>query len=97
MSEMERNKGKLIPVEMDTEHFTEDEWDDLYDNGLVAIDGEVYRVEWEVKHDTEDYSFREVTVNEDGSITFHTYHYNGGAFWTEVVESELKRQDRGKE
>ena len=29
---------------------------------------------------------------DDKSIYFESYHYNGGAHWTEVVEAELKKQ-----
>ena len=91
MSSYERNKGRLIPVNIDTEHFTEDDWDDLIDNGFAVIDNEIYEVVWEVQSDTDDYEFANVTINEDGSIDFHTMHYNGGAYWTEVIEQELKR------
>lgn len=91
MSDMERNKGKLIPVEIETEHLTDDDIDDLVDNDFVRIDGDWYRVEFEVKGETEFPAFSDVTKNEDGTISFHTYHYNGGAYWTEVIEWELSK------
>lgn len=92
MSEVERNKGKLIPTGIDTELFNEDDFDNLFENGFVEIDGEIYEVQWEVKRDTDtpDY-FADVTENPDGSIDFHTRHYNGGAHWTEVVEHALEK------
>lgn len=92
MSEVERNKGRLIPVNIDTEHYTEDDFDDLYAEGFVNINGEIYEVQWEVKRDTDtpDY-FADVTENPDGSIDFHTMHYNGGGHWAEVVEEVLNR------
>jgi len=93
MSSYERNKGKLIPTGMDTEHFTEDDWENLYEQGFFDIDGEVYEVVWEVKRDGDQYEFAEVNVNEDGSIDFHTLHYNGGAHWTEVVEEALMKME----
>ncbi|MNG18263.1 hypothetical protein D3C84_1023130 [compost metagenome] len=89
MSDMEHNKGKLIPTNIDTENFTEDDFENLEENGFVVIDGEVYSVEWEIKRG-ELYDFAYVDENEDGSISFNTYHYNGAAHWTEVVESALK-------
>lgn len=90
MSDMERNKGKLIPVNIDTENFTDEDFDTLFENNIYIIDGEPYEVVWEVRRDTSSSDFADVKVNEDGSIDFHTYHYNGGAYWTEVVEDALK-------
>ena len=92
MSEYERNKGKLIPVGVDTEHFTDDDFETYAENGFAVIDGEVYEVQWEVKRDYDAPEFADVHVNEDGSIDFHTYHYNGGAHWTEIIEDVIKRQ-----
>lgn len=91
MSEVERNKGRLIPTDIDTEHFTDDNWDDVYSEGMVCIDGELYTVEWEVESEI-DYDFVEVKENADGSIDFHTMHYNGGAHWAEVVEHKLNER-----
>lgn len=89
MSEMEWNKGKLIPAGVDTEHFTEDEFEAYQENGFVVIDGEIYEVQWEAQRQ-ELYDFAHVKQNEDGSIDFNTYHYNGGGHWTEVVEDALE-------
>lgn len=91
MSEMEHNKGKLIPVDVDTEHFTEEDYEQYTENGFAVIDGEIYEVEWEVRRG-ELYDFAYVTENEDSSIDFNTYHYNGGAHWTEVVENALDKE-----
>lgn len=90
MSDMERNKGKLVPTGVDTEHFTEEDFDTYSENGFAVMDGEVYEVIWDVKGDTDCCEFAEVTENEDGSIDFHTMHYNGGAYWLEVIEDQLK-------
>ena len=87
---MERNKGKLIPTGVDTEHFTEEDFDTYSENGFAVMDNEVYEVVWDVKSDTDCYGFAEVKENEDGSIDFHTFHYNGGAYWLEVIEDQLK-------
>lgn len=97
MSDMERNKGKLFPCEIgDIESkFPDadfDDFDDLeYDTNdeFICINTSLFRVEWEVKKDSEVPEFAEVNTNEDGSINFHTYHYNGGGHWTEIVESGL--------
>lgn len=90
MSEMEHNKGKLIPINLDLENYDEDTIEELlHDNGWELIDGEVYSVEWEVKRG-ELYDFAQVKKNDDGSIDFNTYHYNGGGHWTEVVENALE-------
>ena len=89
MSDMERNKGKLVPTDITTEGFTDGDWDEFYEKGLYAINGKVYSVIWEVEQDTDCSEFADVVVNEDGTINFHTYHYNGGAHWSEVVGDEL--------
>lgn len=88
MSEMEHNKGKLIPTNIDTELFDEEAFEQYTENGFVVIDGEIYSVEWEVKRG-ELYDFAYVDEHEDGSISFNTWHYNGGGHWTEVVEDAL--------
>jgi len=89
MSEMERNKGKLIPIGVDTELFSEEDFDTYTDNGFIIIDGEVYSVEWEVNGETDFPQFADIKQNTDGSISFHTYHYNSGC-WIELVEDALK-------
>ena len=89
MSGMEWNKGKLFPIGVDTEHLTEDEFEAYQENGFVVIDREIYKVEWEA-HCAELYDFAHVKENEDGSIDFNTYHYNGGGHCTEVVERALE-------
>lgn len=92
MSSRERNKGKLIPLNIDTENFTEEDWETCYENGQVIIDDEVFDVEWEIKRDTDSYGFVDVAENEDGTINFHTLHYNGGGDLSEVIKDELERQ-----
>lgn len=109
MSEMEHNKGKLIPFEMNEEvakqlvlaadadneegfsSYLEQVEEDYtwFDEDLCKINGKWYKSVFEIKSG-ELYGFAEAKVNEDGSIDFNTYHYNGGAHWTEVVERALK-------
>ena len=89
MSDYERNKGKLIPVGVDTEHFTDEDFEAYTENGFAVIGVEVYEVQWEVERANDVPEFADVNVNEDGSIDFHTYHYNGGGHWTEVIEDAL--------
>ena len=109
MSEMEHNKGKLIPFDLTEEvakalveakgeslesyydSYLEQMSDDYtwYDEDLAKIAGKWYKVEFEIKRG-ELYGFAEAVANEDGSINFNTYHYNGGGHWTEVVEGALK-------
>lgn len=87
MSAVERNKGKLIPV--DTSTLTKDQCVEPWDYGMMEIRTKFYKVEFEIKGD--DYcDFAEVTENKDGSIDFHTMHYNGGAGLEEVIESGMK-------
>lgn len=110
MSEMEHNKGKLVPFEMNEEvakalveakgALDESEGYDSYleqvednctyfDEDLCEINGKWYKVDFEIRRG-ELYGFAEAQENKDGSIDFNTYHYNGGAHWTEVVERALK-------
>ena len=89
MSDYERNKGKLIPVGVDTENFSDEDFEAYTENGFAVIDGGVYAVQWEVERANDVPEFADVHVNEDGSIDFHTYHYNGGGHWTEVIEDAL--------
>ena len=101
MSCTERNKGKLTPVtiedikkEYPSEFKPEDpdfeEGEFFYETSgkYVKLKGQYYKIDWEARGDT-DLDFADVTKQEDGSILFHTMHYNGGAYWTEVVEDEL--------
>jgi hypothetical protein len=89
MSDYERNKGKLIPVGVDTENFSDEDFEAYTESGFAVIDGEVYEVQWDVERDDDAPEFADIHVNEDGSIDFHTYHYNGGAHWTEIIEDAL--------
>lgn len=89
MSSYERNKGRLIPQNVDTENFDEEAFDFYRENGFEVIDGEIYKADWDVQGETEFKDFADVTVDGYGVIHFHTLHHNGGAHWTEVVESRL--------
>jgi hypothetical protein len=96
VSSMEINKGKLIPVGVDTEHFTCEEFETYEENGFIVIDGEIYEVQWEIKRDTDDDGLAYITQNNDGTIDFFTRHYNGGGCFQEVIEFELTRQEKLK-
>lgn len=89
MSDMEYNKGVLIPTNIDVEQFGEDELDVYRENGFEVIDGEIYKVKWEVKRGELDQINNVTVCDETGMIFFETYHYNGGGHWTELVESKL--------
>lgn len=93
MSEMEYNRGKLIPIEVDTELFSEADFDTYRENGFEVIDGEIYEVQWEIRRG-DLYEIARANENPDGSIDFETYHYNGGARWTEVVEQALIKKEK---
>lgn len=86
MSCFERNKGVLHLTGIDTEHYTDEDFETLWENNMVVVDGEVYEVTYEVKSD-ESESFAYVNVKKDGTVEFHTQHYNGGGSLEEVLES----------
>lgn len=88
MSRMEYNKGTLCPIHVDTEHFGDDEYEAYTENGYVRIHDEIYTVMWESKGE-ELNGFNRTVVDADGVIHFETYHYNGGAHWTELVEERV--------
>lgn len=96
MSTIERNKGTLIPVTFDDVlmEYPEADINDLpwdTEGNFQHIGDNIYKVLWEVKGEGDCSYFADVKLNPDGSIDFHTLHYNGGGYWTEVIEGELKK------
>jgi len=89
MSDYERNKGKLIPKNIDISEFNEEGIESLIEDGYQVINGVVYVVEWETERFEGWVEFADVKENPDGSINFHTLHYNGSASWTEIIEEAL--------
>ncbi|AGN30247.1 hypothetical protein VPFG_00248 [Vibrio phage nt-1] len=104
MSQMEYNKGVLTLIDQSPESLAEELITELplyYDSkleclrdnseahGLVFILDKCYRVTFE--REAEDlYMIANADVQDNGDIHFETYHYNGGAHWTEVVEGALR-------
>lgn len=88
MSSYERNKGTLTPVDVDTEHFTDEDFECFREEGFMLIGGEIYSVEYDIQRQEAE-GFAHVNVLDDGRITFFTCHYNGGASLEEVIEEEL--------
>jgi hypothetical protein len=79
------NNGSQMPAWCDT-------WDEYWDEnsygiGFVKLNQKWYQLSGH--RCTKDYDGK-LVINNDGSIDFLTYHYNGGAFWTEVLEQKLK-------
>lgn len=105
MSDYERNKGKLTkvcavseitedmakeliavkPEYYDT--FTELLTDDPWEYGYAVIGKVLYKLDREEVDNDPDYC--NVTKNADGSFSFESYHYNGGAHWSELLEGKL--------
>lgn len=82
-----RAKGKDLKYDSYLEQFKDDpSW---YTEDIVQVGRDWFKVQWEVKREYDVPEFAEAVVNDDGTIDFHTYHYNGGAHWTEVVEGAL--------
>lgn len=101
MSEMERNVGKmkflfdeLTPERLaelcdkaGVEHDEETLLDKCYEK-YTKINNKWYEI---IEHKcTGECDFWAKVSKEGDIITFDTYHYNGGAYWTEVVENALK-------
>ncbi|AAQ64257.1 hypothetical protein KVP40.0188 [Vibrio phage KVP40] len=104
MSQMEYNKGVLHPTSKSIEELAEELVTDLpsyYDSkveylldnhvdyGLVLVCDKPYTVTFEAERE-DLYHLARADVQENGDIHFETYHYNGGAHWTEVVEDALR-------
>jgi hypothetical protein len=109
MSETERNKGKLIPVDhsgtveekckavidemgLEMKSYYDSYKEMLDDEGYRAFyitETEVYKVESEAL-DT-DMEIFDATLNDDGTINFHTMYYNGGCSFNEALDVSIKR------
>lgn len=90
MSTMERNKGKLIPTGISYKDMDDEVLEDYpEEKGYIRLKGELYKPEYEIEGDRDVYSFCEVEENEDGTISFQTYHYNC-CHWSELVEDSLE-------
>lgn len=107
VSSVERNKGRLIPVAESCEEycknigitspepyssFREYILEEYWDKDIEVLGERVYKVEWDVKGETECFDFADVKELGDGSIKFHTMHYNGGGSFIEVVEDALNKK-----
>lgn len=93
MSRMAYNKGKLYPVvkedilsEFPDACFDDLEWDT--DGKFTRIGDSLFRIEFEVEGGNLA-EMKNVSVDDNGVVSFETYHWNGCAHWTELVESEL--------
>ena len=94
MSDMERNKGTLYPATMEEikAKYPEASLDDLRwdtDDEYIDVGGSLFRVDWDVKRDCDVPEFSDVTKTPDGTIYFHTWHYNGGGSLEEVLEERI--------
>ena len=106
MSELERNKGVATPVSYE---IVKEEaikryggvFDDLEtcigelmcDADFMKLNGQYYTCRLIVDSD-KDLDLCDVSLNEDGSVEFHTIHYNGGGSLEEVLESSLKSLEK---
>lgn len=72
----------------------DDDWiedcfrDEFYDR-YIKFDGSWYRREQSIES-TDCCQISYGKKNDDGSIEYMTYHYNGGGCWTEVLSSAIK-------
>lgn len=100
MSDMEYNKGTLIPCSWEEvkSEFPDATIDDLeYETKgrfVALLDHLFFRVVWEVRRGDllEGLNHLKLRGNRVG-YDFETYHYNGGAHWTELVEYNLLKEE----
>jgi hypothetical protein len=105
MSGFELNTGILVEITMDKLNkliqergivadeyydFRELVYEEFSENPeIIEVSGKYYEVKNHI-HQYECYdNLCEITKLPDGSIKFLTYHHNGGAHWTELLEDEL--------
>lgn len=91
MSNIERNKGYMTKVQNvkipDTDKSSLLEW--MEENDYIIFNGELYKINFEIKKSEGDWNFALAHKNED-KIEFHTMHHNGGASFHEMLEIALK-------
>lgn len=72
------------------ESLMEHKWSGKLPCDLMALDGKVFRVNYEIESDTDEYMFADVVKLDEGVYQFHTMHYNSCGL-EEVIEDELKK------
>lgn len=92
MSTVERNKGKLIPIDPSKviDNWDDEGYDDFHAEHTV-INGVWYKIEKSMKTDYDADYFCDIVDNKDGTFSFHTMHYNGGGSLGEVLSDEIKK------
>jgi len=91
MSTTERNKGTLKYAGIDIENFSEGNFDTHRENGYLVLDGDIYKVTYEVEAEQDVCDFSEIKEEANGTFSFHTLHYNGGGCLEEVLEEALNK------
>lgn len=85
-------KGETLDTEV-YDSYVEQLSDDptwYFDQDIIKMGDKWYEVIWEVQGENDIPEYAEAIKQDDGTIEFHTYHYNGAAHWTEVVENALE-------
>ena len=105
MSTVERNKGIMILITDNPEHyarhlskqplssrhesFVEQLQDSDEGSKYFVINGKLYKAKFTVESEDDICGFVETSVSDEGDITFHTMHYNGGGSLQDVIEGSL--------
>lgn len=105
MSEFELNTGILVEISMeDINRLIEERGVNIHEYydlpelvheeftenpEIIEVGGKYYEVKNHVHQYGIYHNICEVAKLPDGSIKFLTYHHNGGAHWTELLEDEL--------
>lgn len=98
MSSMEYNEGTLTlsTFEYAKEIYPDADIDELEwttDGNFAVINNKVYSVDVNSDRSYEPPEVIDFQVDSD-TIKFKTYHYNGGAHWTEIIEGELNKRNK---
>lgn len=69
--------------------YTNEEFIAIPNNSRGTEGYKLYQVKMEIE-ERDEYYFIDTKVSRNGTISFHTMYNNGGTYWAELVEEDLK-------
>ena len=89
MSETYHCKGILKPTNIDTENFSEEDFETYRENSFIVANGEIYEPTYEINQifDGDLSIFEE---DSDGSFKFECVFYDGATWIGEILKEHLE-------